>query len=138
MILYLPMCLLLPSGDLDAVFFAVCQRRVYIFRLALHHRWDSGSRMAALLCFSCCTIVRIQNRENCLLLLTRPNFQKLIRYQFCLDNQWITRSWAQRVAMPTNVPPATREPYEPNEVARVAAPRALGVAESSVAAVRSR
>ena len=42
-------------------------------------------------------------------------------FRLCLDNQWITRSWAQRVAMPKNVTPATREPYEPNEVARVIA-----------------
>jgi len=42
-------------------------------------------------------------------------------FRFCLDNEWIVRSWAQKVPMPKNLEPAPREPYEPNEVARIIA-----------------
>jgi site-specific recombinase XerD len=42
-------------------------------------------------------------------------------FRFCLDNEWILKSWADRVPMPKNLPPAEREPYEPNEVAKILA-----------------
>ncbi|HTX38013.1 MAG TPA: tyrosine-type recombinase/integrase [Bryobacteraceae bacterium] len=42
-------------------------------------------------------------------------------FRFCLDNEWIFRSWAEKVSMPKNVQPADREPYTPNEVARIIA-----------------
>jgi len=42
-------------------------------------------------------------------------------FRFCLDNEWVIRSWAQKVPMPRNLKPAEREPYSPNEVARIIA-----------------
>ena len=42
-------------------------------------------------------------------------------FRFCLDNEWILRNWAEKVHMPKNLKPADREPYQPNEVARIIA-----------------
>ena len=42
-------------------------------------------------------------------------------FRFCLDNEWILRNWAEKVQMPKNLKPADREPYEPNEVAKIIA-----------------
>ena len=42
-------------------------------------------------------------------------------FRFCLDNEWIFRNWAEKVQMPKNLKPTEREPYEPNEVAKVIA-----------------
>jgi site-specific recombinase XerD len=42
-------------------------------------------------------------------------------FRFCLDNEWILKSWADRVPMPKNLKPAEREPYEPNDVAKILA-----------------
>jgi hypothetical protein len=41
--------------------------------------------------------------------------------RFCLDNEWVARNWAQKVHMPKNLKPAPREPYEPNEIAKIIA-----------------
>jgi site-specific recombinase XerD len=40
-------------------------------------------------------------------------------FRFCLDNDWVLRNWAENVPMPKNLKPAPREPYTPNEVARI-------------------
>ena len=42
-------------------------------------------------------------------------------FRFCLDNEWLLRSWADKVPMPKNLKPADREPYEPHEVAKIIA-----------------
>ena len=42
-------------------------------------------------------------------------------FRHCLDNEWILRNWAEKVPMPKNVKPADREPYNPQEVARIIA-----------------
>ncbi len=42
-------------------------------------------------------------------------------FRFCLDNEWVYRNWAAKVAMPKNLKPPEREPYTPNEVAKVIA-----------------
>src|SRR5215472_11921428 len=42
-------------------------------------------------------------------------------FRYCLDNEWILRNWAEKVPMPKNLKPADREPYEPQEVARIIA-----------------
>jgi integrase/recombinase XerD len=42
-------------------------------------------------------------------------------FRFCLDNEWIARNWAEKVAMPRNLKPADREPYHPNEIAKILA-----------------
>ena len=46
-----------------------------------------------------------------------------IRHSFrhCLDNEWIFRSWADKVPMPKNLKPTEREPYSPNEIAKIIA-----------------
>ena len=41
--------------------------------------------------------------------------------RFCLDNEWVFRNWAEKVQMPRNLKPASREPYQPNEIARIIA-----------------
>ncbi len=41
--------------------------------------------------------------------------------RFCVRNEWVLRNWAEMVQMPRGLPPAKREPYEPNEVARIIA-----------------
>ena len=41
--------------------------------------------------------------------------------RFCVRNEWVLRNWAEMVQMPKGLPPAKREPYEPNEVARIIA-----------------
>jgi site-specific recombinase XerD len=48
-------------------------------------------------------------------------------FRFCLDNEWIYRSWAAKVSMPKNLKPAEREPYSPTDVAKIiAACEAMG------------
>ena len=48
-------------------------------------------------------------------------------FRFCVDNEWIVRSLAQKVSTPKNLKPAPREPYEPKEITRiVAATEAIG------------
>jgi site-specific recombinase XerD len=42
-------------------------------------------------------------------------------FRFCVDNEWVSRNWAEKVAMPKNLKPAEREPYYPNEIARIVA-----------------
>ena len=42
-------------------------------------------------------------------------------FRHCVDNDWTLRSVADKVPMPKNLKPADREPYEPNEVARIIA-----------------
>jgi hypothetical protein len=42
-------------------------------------------------------------------------------FRHCLDNEWIFRNWADKVPMPKNLPPAEREPYSPNEIAKIIA-----------------
>ncbi len=42
-------------------------------------------------------------------------------FRFCVDNEWTIRNWAEKVPMPKNLKPAAREPYEPNEVAKIIA-----------------
>jgi len=42
-------------------------------------------------------------------------------FRFCVDNEWCLRNWAAKVPMPKNLKPAEREPYSPNEVARIIA-----------------
>jgi site-specific recombinase XerD len=42
-------------------------------------------------------------------------------FRHCLDNEWIHRNWAEKVPMPKNLKPAAREPYTPNEIARIVA-----------------
>ncbi len=42
-------------------------------------------------------------------------------FRFCLDNEWVLRSWAEKIQMPKNLRPAAREPYTPSEVARIIA-----------------
>jgi site-specific recombinase XerD len=42
-------------------------------------------------------------------------------FRHCLDNEWIYRNWAEKVPMPKNLKPAAREPYTPNEIARIVA-----------------
>jgi len=42
-------------------------------------------------------------------------------FRFCLDNDWVLRNWAEKVPMPKNLKPAVREPYQPNEVAKIIA-----------------
>jgi integrase len=42
-------------------------------------------------------------------------------FRFCLDNEWILKSWADRVPMPKNLKPADREPYDPSDVAKILA-----------------
>jgi len=42
-------------------------------------------------------------------------------FRFCLDNEWIYRNWAAKVAMPKNLKPADREPYTPDQVAKIIA-----------------
>jgi site-specific recombinase XerD len=42
-------------------------------------------------------------------------------FRFCLDNDWILKSCADKVQMPRNLKPADREPYEPSEVAKIIA-----------------
>ncbi|MGA7239357.1 MAG: tyrosine-type recombinase/integrase [Bryobacteraceae bacterium] len=41
--------------------------------------------------------------------------------RFCVRNEWVLRNWAEMVQMPRGLAPAKREPYEPNEVARIIA-----------------
>ena len=41
--------------------------------------------------------------------------------RFFVRNEWVLRNWAEMVQMPRGLPPAKREPYEPNEVARIIA-----------------
>jgi integrase len=42
-------------------------------------------------------------------------------FRFCFDNEWLFRNWAEKVPMPKNLKPAEREPYKPEEVARIIA-----------------
>jgi integrase len=42
-------------------------------------------------------------------------------FRFCIDNEWIVRNWAEKVQMPRNLKPADREPYRPNEIAKMIA-----------------
>ncbi len=42
-------------------------------------------------------------------------------FRFCADNDWIDRNPAAKVQMPRNLKPAGREPYEPNEAAKILA-----------------
>jgi site-specific recombinase XerD len=42
-------------------------------------------------------------------------------FRFCSDNEWIDRNPAAKVQKPRNLKPAAREPYEPNEVAKILA-----------------
>ena len=58
-------------------------------------------------------------------------------FRFCLDNEWILRSWADKVQMPRNLKPADREPYEPNEVAKIIA-ACDGIGRSAYERLRAR
>ena len=42
-------------------------------------------------------------------------------FRFCVQNDWILKSYADLVPMPKNLQVADREPYSPNEVARIIA-----------------
>jgi len=42
-------------------------------------------------------------------------------FRFCVQNDWILKSYADLVPMPRNLQVADREPYTPNEVARIIA-----------------
>jgi integrase len=39
--------------------------------------------------------------------------------KFCLRNEWLYRNWAAEVQPPRNIKPSEREPYQPNEVAKI-------------------
>jgi integrase/recombinase XerD len=41
--------------------------------------------------------------------------------RFCVDNEWCLRNWALKVEMPKKLKAAEREPYQPQEVARIIA-----------------
>ena len=48
-------------------------------------------------------------------------------FRFCVDNEWTFRNLAAKVPMPKNLKPTAREPYSPNEVAKIiAASDAIG------------
>ncbi len=42
-------------------------------------------------------------------------------FRFCEDREWIERNPAKRVAMPRNIKPTDKEPYSPNDVAKILA-----------------
>jgi site-specific recombinase XerD len=42
-------------------------------------------------------------------------------FKFCMQNDWILKNYAELVQMPRNLQVADREPYSPNEVARIIA-----------------
>jgi len=42
-------------------------------------------------------------------------------FRFCLRNEWVFRNWAEEVPMPKNLKPSEKEPYSPNEVAKIIA-----------------
>jgi integrase len=42
-------------------------------------------------------------------------------FRHCVDNEWATRNWAEKVPIPKGIKPAEREPYTPGEVARIIA-----------------
>jgi integrase len=47
------------------------------------------------------------------------NIRHFLRH--CVRNEWVLRNWAEMVQMPRGLAPAEREPYEPNEIARIIA-----------------
>jgi len=57
--------------------------------------------------------------------------------RFCLDNEWVTRNWAAKVRMPKNLKPAPREPYHPNEIARIIA-ACDGIGKAAYERLRAR
>jgi site-specific recombinase XerD len=42
-------------------------------------------------------------------------------FRFCLRNEWVYRNWAEEVPMPKNLKPSEKEPYSPQEVAKIIA-----------------
>lgn len=42
-------------------------------------------------------------------------------FNYCDDAEWVDKNWAKKVPTPRNVKPGPREPYEPNEIARIIA-----------------